>query len=154
LTETKAWVAVSADPERAKASPESTWWCLPDDVALGDRVYFYAPRSMSPANQGIYAIYMVKTLPDPNSKDNVQCVGCSSDRKDHKAPLYYVELSINSYFQERVTARDLKSNSIIRKEKLVKLNFQRTVFSISRECESEIVKLIADKENHGRLSST
>ena len=139
------WFGVVGSSQAAKTFETRLWWCFPITAKKGDYIFMYCPRSMSPLRQGIFALCSLKNGLDLNHKNNISCAGFG--KRDGVGSLLYGDLKLIKRFENHLTAKEMKNDSILNRTSFVRRNFQGTTFKIDDSASNQINSLLKEKNS-------
>lgn len=122
---TNYWFGVAGGISLHNANLKETWWCLPYGAQEGDRILLYCPRAESERRQGVFAEAKVLTPPNKIRRENSYCASYGKGTS-----LGYAEIMIVERFTPALTARHMKSDSVLCRVRPVRHNFQGTTFAL------------------------
>jgi hypothetical protein len=118
----------------------NVWWCLPDEVAIGDTVIMYCAHNASRKKQGVFGIFSVDFIDLENQSD------CSSFGSFVGKKLIKVFLIRENIFDISLKLADMKRDSILANAQFIRRNCQGTYFEIN-ETLSERIKYLLKSSN-------
>lgn len=141
----KHWLGIVGDIRVVLNLEENLWWCLPMQAGLGDRIFMYCPRALSPRRQGIFAECELIGNPFSKGDENHRCSKFGAGVGRNLGPLGYTDLKLVKTFAKPLTAKEMKKDRMLKTLPFVRQNFQGTTFSLTKEAADRILQLTVQK---------
>lgn len=141
------WFGVAGSSTLSKTDLTETWWCLPPSAEVGDLILLYCPRSASLARHGVFAEAKVLSPVSKTRSENCNCSGYNA----RATRLSYVDIQIVERFNVKLTAKQMKNDSLLKVTAPVRSNFQATTFQLDLRIYNRMKSLIEAINDNGRL---
>ena len=129
------WLAIVKSPQDLEIFLMDPWWCLPAEVAVGDGVLLYRPRSALRAKDrqllGIFGASKVERVGASNLEERMRCAGSAVSGLS-RTSLTYCRLGATVAFPRPLTPTQIRRDPILGHQSFVRKNFQGAAFAISR----------------------
>lgn len=129
------FVGVSRKTSFLRLSPgETNFWCVAGQSSRaqpGDQLLLYIPVAVSRSVSGIGQIYQITSSPRVVHRSLCASLGMA-----------HIDTVLMLKLEERVTAKDMKADSIVRHWAAIRRNFQGTTFLVSGEIWQALRRII------------
>ena len=126
------FLGVAGSKELSRSDITEAFWCVPSIATIDDIILLYCPRSVDDKRQGVFAEARISRAPSANDQNNSRCSGYG---------LLYVPIEVQRRFLSPVTAKDMKSDPVLKTASFIRRNFQGTSFQLQEASYKRILAL-------------
>ena len=116
----------------------NNWFCMPEEVKLGDQVLMYVSGKLAKKNSGIFVQLEVLEIDETK---NGYCKSYGLGQK-----LSYVSLKHKKFFSRPISFQDMKTNPMLANQQFMRRKMQGTCFKITEFDCKNILALYKDNK--------